>query len=477
MRKNSFLEPCLFLVARFYYRGTRNEQTRNVSYFLILLLRCANPSMPSSRILLPITAAALCVLAVLAFLWWELMQTNSLLARKLTADTSLDAPIGTAMRLDPIVGGDELLLHLRRGDIFALRGRWQDAEKEYEEAVSKNGGLSALRKLAQAQLQRRNVRGARMTLEQMKRASARQEDVLLLESIIDIRTGDQQKATELLTASPESPQRSYGLSLLAIIQQRHDEARKHLQEVIAGWEPALRANARTLMAAYDEYALFPDSPEPHLTTLLARSLAQVQECELALPLLAQVTSLLNDYRDAWLVQGYCQLTSERYQDALASLEHAYTLDPVKPEIQYFLARAHAALGDHSNAITFVQYALENGFEPKEEARHFLAEEALEKGDRTLALEQFDLLTQQSDATINAYSDFVRVSITLGHKEEAYAKAAEASQKWPNDASAWDLLGWAALESGRKEEAKTDLEKALQIDPNLTSAKERMGQLR
>jgi len=58
----------------------------------------------------------------------------------------------------------------------------------------------------------------------------------------------------------------------------------------------------------------PSSPrvrEIHLLTLVSRALAQVQECELALPLLSQVTGIQDDYRDAWIVQGFCELSSER----------------------------------------------------------------------------------------------------------------------------------------------------------------------
>ena len=316
----------------------------------------------------------------------------------------------------------------------------------------------------------------RGTVDQMRRSGARQEDLILLSSIILLRTGELQQAQQQLAGAPEGPQKAYGLALLAIVQGNHEEAKKQLAQVIAGWEPVLRSYARTLQGAYDEYALFPQSPALHLTTLLARALAQVQECELALPLLSQVTNQQNDYRDAWIVQGYCELTTNRFPESLSSFEHAYTIDPVKPEIQYFLARAYSAISDHGNAITFLQYALQNGFEPAAEARRLLAQEALQKGDTNLALEQFDLLTQQDDATLETYSSYVTTAIASNHKEEAYVKASEAVKKWPKEAVAFDLLGWSAEQTGRKEEAKTNLTKALQLDPGLSSAKEHLSKL-
>ncbi|KKW37071.1 MAG: hypothetical protein UY85_C0064G0005, partial [Candidatus Peribacteria bacterium GW2011_GWB1_54_5] len=184
---------------------------------------------------------------------------------------------------------DQALFHLRQGDLLALRGQWAEAQEEYEKAVDANGGLPALRKLAQAQLQRRDMNGVHSTLRQLKKAGAKTEDLLLLESIVALRTGELLETRRLLQNAEDSPQKHYGLALLSIIEGNHEQAQIELQEVINGWEPVLRSNARTIMAAYQEFALFEESLNIHLITLLARALAQVQECELALPLLVQVT--------------------------------------------------------------------------------------------------------------------------------------------------------------------------------------------
>lgn len=370
-------------------------------------------------------------------------------------------------------GGDEALLHLRRGDIAAMRGDWVTAGEEYQQSVNAHGGLVALRKLAQAQLQRRDIRGARETLDRMRREGAHPEDLLLLESVILLRTGEMDKARDLLNASDDSPHKHYGLALLAIAAGDHATAKTELAAVIGGWEPVLRSYAKTLASAYDQYALFPDSPETHLQTLLARALADVQECELALPMLAHVTQVQDDYRDAWIVQGYCELSTERTKEAVSSLERAYQIDPEKPETQYFLARAYGASGDHAQAVTYLQYALRNGFEPASEVRRLLAKEALDTGNADLALEQYEAMTQDAQADVDTFGSYIAAAITAGKKEEAYAKAQEAVKRWDNDATAHELLGWAAQETGRTDEAKKELNEALKIDPTRTTAQERL----
>lgn len=427
------------------------------------------------RISLPIIAAVLVTGGVLALLGWQLNQTRALLFNKLlplaTNDAETLIPLPSSQET-----GDETLTHLRKGDLLALRGEWSKAADEYKQAVDLGGGLPALRKLAQAQLQRRDLQGARDTVEELRRSGARGEDILLLQSIIELRTGELVKAKALLTAGEDSPQKHYGLALLAIIQGDHETAKTELALVGSGWEPVLRSYARTLQAAYEEYALFPESPVLHQTTLLAHALAQVQECELALPLLAEVTRAEQDYRDAWIVQGFCELTTERFQESLASFERAYGIDPQKPEIQYFLARSYAALGDHNNAVTFLQYAIRNGFDPESEARRTLADEAIAKGDGALALDQYDLLTRLPDSSVDTYRDYITAALTLEKMEEAYAKGKEAADRWPEDSEAHELAGWAAAENSRNDEARTELNKALELDPDNQTARDRLGKL-
>ncbi|MBI5155882.1 tetratricopeptide repeat protein [Candidatus Peregrinibacteria bacterium] len=433
------------------------------------------------RILSPILAAVCCVVVLLGFLWWELSSTRSDLGRQLRNVTDRLRPgsqTGSTLPADDFLDatGDESLLHLRTGDLLALQGEWASAAGEYQKAVDTGGGLTALRKLAQAQLQIRDIPAARNTLEKLRRAGARSEDLLLIESIILLRSADLVKASQLLQSATPSPQQHYGLALLAIVQGNTDEAKSQLRQVIEGWEPVLRTYARTLLSAYDEYALFPVSPPSHLQTLVAHALAQVQECELALPILSRVTTVQDDYRDAWIIQGYCELTTNRAREAVASFERAYALDPEKPEIQYFLGRSYAALGDSQNAMTFLKYAIQNRFEPESDARRLLAKVALKANDAVTAMEQEQTLTTLPDANLDTYREFISVALQLGKKQEAYLKAVEATQKWPDDARSFELLGDTAVTVDQKEEAKKAYQTALQKNPNANSVQEKLKKL-
>jgi tetratricopeptide (TPR) repeat protein len=432
----------------------------------------------AARVVVPILSAIILVTLLVGFLLWQLSQSSARVQQQLAAaERRQDIAVeGSAPQDDSIDAGDEALFHLRQGDLLGLQGSWTDAETEYQASVKAGGGLPALRKLAGAQLQRRQYDALQATIRRMRGVGARSEDLLLLESLLQLRKGELTKAKQLLTTSGDTPQKHYGLALLAIIQDDHATAKTELTSVVNGWEPVLRSYARTLQGAYEEFAAFPDSSDIHLTALLAHALAEVQECDLALPLLHDVLVRQDDYRDAWLTQGYCELSTERFKEALTSFDRAYTIDPEKPETQYFLGRTHMALKDYRNAITFFQYALLNGFTPDKMVRRELARAAAEAGDTALALNQYRSLAEAEDADLGVTEKFVLLAIALDQKNDAYLFAKRAVEKWKEEAKSHELLGTAAAALEKKDEARTELQRALSIDPTLTSAKEQLKKL-
>ncbi len=431
----------------------------------------------SPRIVVPLLAALLVVAGLFTYFWFELHGAAYLANQSAhqPGSTLLASDFERAQNADePITNGtDRALLHLRQGDLFALEGDYKSAEQEYRASVDAQGGLPALKKLAEAQLQRREMDALRSTLDQMKSNGAAVEDILLFNVLIDLRTGELEQAKTLLAQAGDSPQKHYGLAILSIIQGNNDAAKTELALVANGWEPTLRTYAGILQDAYSEFALFPESRDIHLETLLAHALAEVQECEIALPILADVTKKQDDYRDAWIVQGYCELTTERYDRALSSLERAYALDPEKPEIQYFLGRTYAALNDPHNATTFLQYALKNGFQPENEVRRMIAVEAQISGDLPMALDQLRSLATASGADLPSIANYVKVALQLQNFDEASKTAQNAVKKWPDDAQSYDILGWTLAAQKNKTDAETAFEKALQLDPTLDDAKQNL----
>ena len=380
-------------------------------------------------------------------------------------------PGKNAVTLDSTVRS-QALMELRQGEVFELKGEWKQAEDHYQKSADAGGGIPALRKLASIQLQRREYDPAGQTIAKLKDGNEAGDSVALLEGLLALRKGDANGAEAIFKRQATSPQSEYGLGLVALSRADHATAKKEFSLAAESSDTTIRAYAKIILAAYDEFALFPEGQDVHLLTLLARALAQVNECETALPLLNSVVTRQERYRDAWIVKGYCEFTSERLKDALTSLEQAYSLDPEKPEIQYFLARTHAALGDPQNAVTFLQYALINGFQPEKDARELLAEYAQELGNTELALEQYKILAETPDSDLTAYQRYVDLAAgSTTHALDALSVAKESLLRWPNDAGALTLAAKSALGAGLPDDANTYVSSALKIDPRNPGALE------
>ncbi len=407
-------------------------------------------------------------------LLWQLKSS----ARGLTATVKPGEPRASVLPvIETIDPRDTALMAMREGDVKALQGQWTAARLAYTQAVAAEGGLPALRKLAQAQLQLGEKDDLARTIESMRAAGATGTDIELLEVIIALRAGDVAKAQAGIAALPAgSPQTEYATALFAILQGDHVKAAASLAAVKAGSEPLLKNYAAILQGAYDEFALFPESPNIHLVTLLGRALAQIEECPLALPLLTQVTVQQADYRDAWIVRGFCELSGGKPEEALVSLSQAYGLDPEKPETQYYLGRSYSGTGDHHNAVTFLSNALKNGFQPARTVREALLEEAQATGNTLLGLTQAQALAAAEDASLADVERAVSLSIQATDLPAALAIAEAATKRWPEDGRSYDLLGLSLGAAGRTDEAAQALNRALFLNPNLKSAQERLSSL-
>ena len=323
----------------------------------------------------------------------------------------------------------------------------------------------ALKKLALIQLQRREYDAVKVTIARLKEENPGSEDVMFYEGLLHLILGNTEEAGTVFSRNEDSPHSHFGLGLIALVKGENTQALNEMTIAGQGSDPAIRSYAETIQKAFSEFALFPDGQEIHLQTLLAQALARINQCEIALPILNRVIAAQDRYRDAWIVKGFCEFTSERSSDALKSLEKAYSLDPEKPETQYFLARTHAALGDPQNAVTYLQYALLNGFSPESDARELLAEYARELGNTELALEQYRLLADAKESSLESFERYVNLAIsTQNHALDALSLSKKALLRWPDDSEALTLAAKAAFSAGLPEDAKKYIEKALKLDP-------------
>ncbi|MDD5054895.1 MAG: tetratricopeptide repeat protein [Candidatus Peribacteraceae bacterium] len=428
-----------------------------------------------ARIAVPVLLALTLSVVIGGFLLWQIKSSIKIIETSFLGGRStpsfLQGIIGKPARAtDSILNQSQALTALRDGEIFELKGEWKRAEEKYAASVAAGGGAPALRKLIAVQLQRREYDAAEMSIGKLREERGNSPDVAFLEGLLALDTGDVQHAKSIFERNREDPRNLFGIAMADIVLGDHEGAKAILLQTSQSGDPDVRLSATVMLGAYNEFTLFPEGQDIHLRTLLARSLAQVRACEPALMMLSGVVHSAPRYRDAWIVKGYCEFVGERLKESLASLEQAYALDAQKPEIQYFLARTHAALGDPQNAVTFLRYAIVNGFSPIRDARQLLAQYALELGNTDLALEQFRLLAEQEDGDVGDVAAYVNLAVQSdSHAVDALEIAKQALKRWPDDPRALAAAGKAALAAGLPDDASRYLETALRIDPRNAEA--------
>ena len=428
------------------------------------------------RIIVPIILAVVLSIVIGGFLLWQIKSSIAIIETSFQGNQSTPSFLQGILKrsketaTDASTSQSEALTALREGEIFELKGEWKRAEEKYAASVTAGGGAPAIRKLIGILLQRREYDAAAKSIGSLREERGNSADVTFLEGLLALDKGDATGALRTFQQKKDDPRNQFGAALAAIILGDHDAAKTNLSSAAESGDPDVRSSASIVLGAYGEFALFPAGQDVHLKTLLARAMAQVHACEPALTLLDNVISSTPRYRDAWIVKGYCEFVGERLKESLASLEQAYAIDPEKPEIQYFLARTHAALGDPQNAVTFLQYAIRNGFSPIRDARELLADYAMELGNADLALEQYKLLAAQDDGDLSDTARYVNLAVqSSAHGVDALEVAKRALKQWPDDPRALALAAKAAIAAGLPDDAARYLQSALRIDPRNADA--------
>lgn len=431
------------------------------------------------RFLLPVGAALVLAAGIIGVLSWQM----NLSAEQLRAQLGrLDFPIPMAADITPIPfvtadAGDAALLALRRGDLLVLQEDTRGAKAAYQEAVDHGGGVMALKKLALVALQRGEFAEVEKAISILQTSGMPAEDISLLRAVLLLHTGKATEVPALFADTANSPQKHYALALKAIIENTHDTAKAELTMVVEGFDAELRMLARTLLDAYLSYGNFPQSSTAHLDTLLARALALTGQCRLGVPLAESATRAQPDYRDAWIILGVCQLKTEQPLEAQKSLQRAYEIDPEKAETQYYLALAYAATADYQNAITFIQYALENGLQPAKGGHEALARFYADIGQSANEFEQRKIIAESTDALPDDVLVFAEAAVAQNRIPESIQTIQSAITRWPDHVALYLLMGRLSELQGSHSTARQFYQKALELDPANPEAKRALNSLR
>lgn len=240
----------------------------------------------------------------------------------------------------------------------------------------------------------------------------------------------------------------------------------------------LASNSDRVVKAFDEFKLYSGGSGVHLKTIIARSLVENGELVLAERLLKGVITEKKDYVDSWVLLGYTYYLQKSYDFAETAFGTAYALNSISPDIQFYLGITKEKQGMYSEALQYLSLAQENGYEPQVEVQRRIADLYVETQEYEKAVALYEVvLDVDSPKEMAQYVRPLWIYIDLlKTPDRALELALEAKEKYPDDAMAYNLLGWAYLAKKDYGNAETNLLLALSKDRGLSAAYLNLGKL-
>ena len=238
-------------------------------------------------------------------------------------------------------------------------------------------------------------------------------------------------------------------------------------------DPELDPAVETLRSALN-LASINDSPSERLV-LAGRGLGLVQEWELARVAFTSAVEADERNAEAWAWLGEAKQQSDK--DGSADLDHAYQLNPGSSTVRGLRGLYFQRTGNFRSALLeFQTAALLDDRNPAWQVS--IGETYSKLGDLILALQAYQTATALApeDASYWRLLAMFCAQNIINLKDVGIPAAQKAVVLSDEDAASLDLLGWVLLLDKRFEESERMLLRALELDPQNTSAHLHLGML-
>lgn len=313
--------------------------------------------------------------------------------------------------------------HFRLGQAYQLKGRNQEAEAEWHEAVKDDAKLLPPRMaLAELSLQTGRIPAALSYCDEILSRDKNNQGARFLKALALANSSRSDEArtilTELLKEAPNSPIAKLAMGRLDIVQKHLPEAEKQFAELYQVGQPDLRP-LDGLLATY----VLGNEPAKAMA-LMEKELAAAPDKPALIARLAELNYSIGKYAAA----------RDNYQRLLAK-------DPNSALLNRRIGEISSLMGDRDTAMRSFQKAAES--DPKDlRSMIDLGSLLLSNGKKQQALDVFRkclALSPDQPAILNNVAYLI--ADTGGDTKEALELARKGLQKVPNDPHLTDTVGF------------------------------------
>jgi len=211
---------------------------------------------------------------------------------------------------------------------------------------------------------------------------------------------------------------------------------------------------------------YPGSPV--IKYALARLYAKTNNLSDAIVAVDQAVKTSPHFVDAVLLQAELHLKNGDAQSVVDSLSAVVKQSPGLLRAELMLAEAYRALGRLDDAIAIVREQIKRS--PQDAASYFMLGVMLQQQNKvTEAREALEKAAQLAPDNPSSFQQLVELDIASKNYAAGHRRVDEVLQKQPKSAVGYYLRGKLYLAEKKFDLAQTALLKAIDLDPNLSSA--------
>ncbi len=407
----------------------------------------------------------------------------------------LDEALDALSNLDSLDRVQAQKAHIIRGRILLASGRYEEAEKAFEEAQNISSSVDAMVGLSKAAMQKGEVQQAKEYIAQAEEIDQNASELWLWKAQLAEQSENWSGAEEAYIRALEEIGR-YDImtfrkyeTMSALIRALREQGKSSeafvYEEILAKSAPGtIKSNLEAAQSAYEEgdleeaarfleeiRAQAPGNEQAATMLGLVRfKQGRVQEAE---QLLAPVAELGDSELASKLVAA-SRLQLRDPQGAQQVLENLESAD-TDPSVLAMVGIASLSTGDLETGEALLEKSLSLAPD-NQNLRVRYVRYLLVRNQTDRAFEQLDILSQQTPDSTAVKSLRIQAHIASGERQ----KAIEVANKWlsesPNDVTALMTRGEIAVQEGNYEEATQFFEKASSVNDENPAPKVALGRL-
>src|SRR5438105_4930703 len=390
----------------------------------------------------------------------------------------------TEEQLEKLPQKDSAYYHLAAGEIAAKKSDLSAAEAALQRAAAADPNLAGAHSaLGALYLARKDNEKAGIELEKAAKLAKVRSPETIKFAQFKVQNGAAEEAKAFLAnITKQAPDFLPAWTMLGRIannEKKYDDALKLVENALSRDQANIEARlvqAESWIAkgetkkAVDSIEnldrAFPGSPV--IKYALARMYAQTNNLSQAIATADQVVNLSPRFADAILLRAELHLKNGDAQSVVDSLSTVVKQSPGLLPAELMLAEAYRALGRPDDAVAIVREQIKRS--PQNAASYFLLGVILQQQNKvTEAREALEKAAQLAPDNPSSLQQLVELDIASKNYAAGHHRVDEVLQKQANSAVGYYLRGKLYLSEKKFDLAQTALLKAIDLDPNLSSA--------